>query len=96
MASDIGDREPQAALPDRADSTLGAKSAGVEALAERVGDLDASIILTGVQVFGEYDVALAGLADVDTAAEEFTHLATTQGGCSSERFVFDRDAAHAR
>ena len=65
MASDIGDREPQAALPDRADSTLGAKSAGVEALAERVGDLDASIILTGVQVCGEYDVALAGLGGND-------------------------------
>ena len=48
------------------------------------------------QLLREHMESLAGLADVDTAAEEFTHLATTQGGCSSERFGFDRDAAHAR
>jgi len=39
---------------------------------------------------------LAGLVDVQDAAEEFAHLATTQAGCSPEGFVFDRDAAHAR
>lgn len=48
------------------------------------------------QLLREHMERLAGMADVEQVAEEFTHLATTRAGCSPEGFVFDRDEAHRR